>query len=239
LSPGQTVLDLGCGTGASTIRAAGIVGPAGHVTGIDISRLMLDRARARATRQRVANVAFTLADAQTHAFAPGSHHLMISRFGVMFFSDPAAAFANIARALSPGGRMLFACWAAMPANPWFMVPRDAAIARLGAPAPADPTAPGPFAFQDIARVTGLLRQAGLKEVQAEECAIALSPVGTASDAAALSVQIGAAARILQERGGTPDDVRAIEAEVARHLAAFDGPQGMRVPAAINLFSAVT
>jgi SAM-dependent methyltransferase len=238
LLPGQRVLDLGCGTGASTIRAAGIVGAAGHATGIDISHVMLDRAHIRAASAKATNVAFTLADAQTHPFAPAQYDIMISRFGMMFFNDPAAAFANIARAIRPGGRMVFAAWAAMPKNPWFTIPKDIAIARLGPPAPADPLAPGPFAFEDIARVSALMVRAGLRDVQADEVGIHLTPTGTASDAAAISSSVGPAVRILKERGGTPDDARAIEGVVAASFAAFDGPQGMRIPATINLFAAI-
>jgi SAM-dependent methyltransferase len=166
LKPGQGVLDLGCGTGASTIRAAGIVGPQGCAEGVDISTVMLDRARIRAYDSHATNVAFTLADAQTHRFSPAEFDIMISRFGMMFFNDPVAAFANIARAIRPGGRMVFAAWGPLPRNPWFLIPRDIAIARLGAPAPLDPSAPGPFAFADSARVIHLMAQAGLRDIHA-------------------------------------------------------------------------
>jgi SAM-dependent methyltransferase len=237
LKSGQSVLDLGCGTGASTLRAADLVGPQGGVEGIDISNVMLDRARIRAASAKAANVAFTLADAQTHPFAPAAFDLLISRFGMMFFNDPVAAFANIARAIRPGGRMVFAAWGPLPRNPWFLIPRDIAIARLGAPAPLDPSAPGPFAFADSARVTHLMAQAGLRDIHAEDLAINLAPHGTARDAAALSSHVGPAIRILRERGGTAADARAIEDEVARRFAAFEGSAALRIPAAITLFSA--
>ena len=108
---------------------------------------------------------FILADAQTHPFDPESFDAIISRFGLMFFDNPVAAFANMARGLKPDGRLVFAAWAPAAENPWFLIPRDAAIARLGKPAPADPFAPGPLAFQDMERVTKLMEQAGLRNVR--------------------------------------------------------------------------
>ncbi len=237
LEPGQSVLDLGCGTGASTLHAAGLVGPQGRVEGIDISQVMLDRARIRAATAHAGNAAFTLADAQTHPFAAAQYDILISRFGMMFFDDPVAAFANIARAIRPGGRMVFAAWGPLARNPWFLIPRDIAVTRLGAPAPPDPSAPGPFAFADSARVTGLMAQAGLRDIHADDLALDLAPQGTARDAAALSSHVGPAIRILRERGGTDADARAIEAVVARAFAAFEGPAGLRIPAVITLFTA--
>ena len=104
LQSGEHVLDIGCGTGASCLAASRLAGNAGHVTGLDIAAQLLDRARSRATDAGARNITFQLADAQTHAFTPASVDAVISRFGVMFFDDPVAAFANMARAIKPGGK---------------------------------------------------------------------------------------------------------------------------------------
>lgn len=238
LKAGERVLDIGCGTGASSLAAARAVGPEGAVEGLDISAQLLDRARARAAAEGLGNLAFTLGDAEVHAFPERRFAAAISRFGVMFFGDPTAAFANIARALRPGGRMIFVAWAGLAENPYFAVPREAAIRRLGAGAPAVPNAPGPLAFQDLERVAGLMSRAGLREVTAEAVPAHLSPRGSPGDVARLLTGVGPASRILKERGGSSEDAVAIAAEVAEAFAPYAMPDIVRIPATFNLFSAV-
>lgn len=237
LPRGARVLDIGCGTGASSLEAARAVGPEGHVTGADISPLMLARARERAAQAGLSNTAFISADAQTHPFAPATFDAMISRFGMMFFADPVAGFASIARALKPGAAMTFIAWGPLAANPWFAVPRAAAVERLGPPAPADPRAPGPMAFAEPEYVVDLLTQAGLAEAAAEEVTVMLTPAGTLAEVAAFATEVGPASRILREKEGTAEDARAIGAEVRRRLEPFVTGDGLHVPAALNLFTA--
>src|SRR5919202_367006 len=142
--PGEHVLDVGCGSGQTTLQLADAVGPDGRVVGVDVSSQLLAAAR---RRPRPANVAFEQADAQTYAFER-PFDAIYSRFGVMFFADPVAAFANLRRALKPGGRMAFVCWREEAANPMMTVPMAAAAKHLPPlPPPAqDAHAPGPFAF---------------------------------------------------------------------------------------------
>lgn len=166
-SPGERVLDVGCGCGQTTVDLARRVGPSGEVVGVDVSRPMLADAERRAAAAPEAPVRFLPADAQTHPFDPGAFDLVFSRFGVMFFEDPAAAFANLARALRPGGRIVFACWQALDRNAWMRVPVAVAARHLSLPAPGDPHAPGPFAFADAERLRGLVTAAGLADVVAE------------------------------------------------------------------------
>jgi len=157
--PGEHILDVGCGTGTSTIAIADAVGPDGSVVGCDISPTMIDAARVRAAEHRQISLAIT--DAQTDDLLQA--HLfdaVYSRFGVMFFTDPVAAFANIGTAVRSGGRLTFVCWQAEAANEWIALP--ARILRshatdLDVP-PAD--APGPFAFADSSRVGQILNDAG-------------------------------------------------------------------------------
>jgi SAM-dependent methyltransferase len=164
---GERVLDVGCGCGPTTLELARRVGAAGSVSGVDISRPMLAEARRRAAGTVGAAIDFTAADAQTHAFEAGAFDLIFSRFGVMFFEDPRAAFANLHRALRTGGRLAFACWQEPGRNPWMVVPAAAAAKHIALPPPADPHAPGPFAFADAERVRGIIESAGFERVSVE------------------------------------------------------------------------
>src|SRR5579872_1765214 len=145
LSPGQRVVDLGCGTGGTTLELAARVGSGGEVLGVDIAEGMLARARERVAEAGIENVTFERADVQVHPFGEGRFDRAYSRFGVMFFDDLVAAFANVRRSLRPGGLLSFACWQDVFANEWMLVPGLAALTALGlAPTPPDPEAPGPF-----------------------------------------------------------------------------------------------
>jgi len=237
LQAGERVLDIGCGTGASTLAAAGQVGPGGRVTGADISPVMLEAARRRADEAGCDTVDFLVADAQTHGFEPGAFDAIISRFGVMFFADPVAAFANMAQALRPGGRMHVICWSGMARNPWFSLPRQAAVDRLGEVAAGDPRAPGPTAFAELDYVRGILESAGLKAVTAEEVEVDLTPMGTVHEVAKFAVHLGPAARVLMEKGGTAEDKAAMVDALAGEFQAYATPEGVRVPAVLTLYGA--
>ena len=145
------VIDIGCGTGASTIEAARRA-PAGKVLGVDISHSLLVRAAKRAKTVGVQNASFLLADAQTHDFSPQHFDVLVSRLGMSFFSDTVAALKNLSNALSDHGKMVFVSWASVAQNPWFHIPKKAAEERLGVQPKGDPNAPGPTAFQDCKRV---------------------------------------------------------------------------------------
>lgn len=238
LQPGERVLDIGCGTGASTLAAAAAVGPDSRVTGADISPVMLEGARKRAAEAGCVTVDFVVADAQTHGFEPGAFDAMISRFGVMFFADSVAAFANMAKAMRPGGRMHFVCWSGLQENPWFSLPRQVAIDRLGATEPADPRAPGPMAFAEQDYVTGILERAGLAEVSSQEVSVDLTPLGSVEEVAKFAAHVGPASRILKEKEGTAEDARVIVEALSEKMQAFATPDGVRVPATLNLYSAI-
>jgi SAM-dependent methyltransferase len=154
------VLDVGCGCGAST-RAAGRCAADGDALGVDLSRRLLRRARQRAREEGLANVRFQHADAQVHAFARSAFDVAISRFGVMFFADPAAAFANVARALRPAGRLAMVCWADVVDNEWIAVPGAAVARHVDLPDLGYPGGPGPFSLADPDRLSATLGSAGL------------------------------------------------------------------------------
>ncbi|MGT2456378.1 class I SAM-dependent methyltransferase [Cupriavidus basilensis] len=155
----RRVLDVGCGTGGTTLAVARQLGAKGHCTGIDISEPMIAAARARA-RQEDTTASFIRADAQTHAFAPASFDMIISRLGVMFFDNPVLAFANLRRAASDDAGLRCLAWRSAAENP-FMTTAERAAAPLLPNLPArQPGAPGQFAFADRHRVASILEESG-------------------------------------------------------------------------------
>jgi SAM-dependent methyltransferase len=168
IASGERVLDVGCGCGQTTLEIARRVGASGFVRGLDISGPMLGDARRRAREAKLDHVDFVQADAQTHAFEDDPFDMIYSRFGVMFFADPPAAFANLRSALAPGGRLTFACWQGIAENPWMLVPIGAALQHVTIDAPPDPGGPGPFAFAESERVRHILDAAGYTDIRVED-----------------------------------------------------------------------
>ena len=211
IGAGDRVLDIGCGCGATTADIARRVGAQGAAVGIDVSAVMLERARTVAQDAGLTQARFEHADAQTHDFPPGAFTVLFSRFGVMFFSDPAAAFANLCPALQPGGRLGFVCWQAITENPWMLVPLAAAAQHITLPAPPPPGAPSPFAFADAARVRQILTQAGFVDVTITPHAEALT-VGASTD-------IDETVNFLLEMGPTGSALRQAPPEARPVVAA--------------------
>ncbi|MEU3555370.1 class I SAM-dependent methyltransferase [Streptomyces fragilis] len=162
---GERVLDIGCGAGTTTLLAARAATP-GDALGLDLSAPMLERARTRATEEGITDVSFEHGDAQVHPLTSGAFDVAISRFGIMFFDDPVAAFANIATALRPGGRIAFLSAAEPEGNQWLQ-----ALTALGDILPMQgfgaPGAPGMFSLADAGTATALLAEAGFQDVRAE------------------------------------------------------------------------
>ena len=225
LKPGERVLDIGCGAGATSLQLAEIVGPAGAVVGADISRPLLGVARGRS---KAANVSFVEADAQAYPFEAASFDAIFSRFGVMFFVDPTAAFTNLRRALKPGGRLGFVCWRTPPENPIMTAPMLAAAPFVGMPAPpADPFAPGPFAFADAERVKGILTAAGFQEVAHTPVEMKIGG-GDLDATLALALKVGPLGALLRDN---PDKREAAVGAVRDVLAAHQGPDGVKLDSA--------
>lgn len=162
IAPGERVLDIGCGNGITSRDAARAVGPSGEVLGIDLSGPMLARAEELAAQEGLRNVRFERGDAQVHPFEPAAFDLVISRFGVMFFEDPVAAFTNIASALRPAGRLAMLVWQSVAANEWIAVIGAALAVGRDLPVPP-PGAPSPFGLADTDYTSRVLTEAGFTD----------------------------------------------------------------------------
>jgi SAM-dependent methyltransferase len=218
--PAERVLDIGCGCGASTLALAAAVGATGEVLGIDVSAAMLARARERAIG--LAHVTFVEADAAKHAFAPRAD-LLFSRFGVMFFADPTAAFSNLQRALVPRGRVAFVCWRALGDNAWLDVPFVAAR-RIIPPAVTvpPPDAPGPLAFADPERVRHILERAGFAGVTLTPFDHVM-PLGDGKGLEAAvdqAITLGPTARLLDAANADDATLTQVRHEVRAALAPY-------------------
>lgn len=216
--PGERALDIGCGGGETTLDLSRAVAPDGAVVGVDLSAAMLAFAE---------RVRFVQADAEVHAFEPASFDIAFSRFGVMFFADPVAAFVNIHRSLKFGGRLAFVCWRALEENLLDRLPLEAALAHLPPQPAQDPNAPGPFSFANPDRVRDILTEAGFGEIEITACD---EQVGSGDVDAMLAVcsRIGALGKILREN----PELRATTLPAVRAaLAAHDGADGVKLNAA--------
>jgi SAM-dependent methyltransferase len=232
---GERVLDVGCGCGETTLEIAGRVAP-GSVLGADVSAMLLDIARASAKAAGIANASFAQVDAQTQDFEPASFDVLFSRFGVMFFDDPPAAFANLRKALKAGARLAFCCWRTPPENEWMSLPLRAAAHLLPPMPPGDPNAPGPFAFADKARVLGILDRAGFADIAIEPLDMEIG-ADSLEDSVTMSLRIGPLGSTLR-RLEAPDQLkRDVENALRDALAPHLKGGVIRLPAAVWIVSA--
>ena len=228
---GEHVIDIGCGTGGTTAALAHAVGIAGHVLGVDISETLVEAARAH----RLENATFVVGDAATHPFKAESYDLVFSRFGVMFFADPVAAFRNIRRALKPTGRLVF-----MPGARRRRIPgarcrparRNPSCRRMPRPGPEDP---GQFSFGERARVERILGEAGFQKLRLEPIDRQIWMGPSVADVLAGAGRFGPLARAFA--GAEPAAIEKAKQAIAQALAPHEGPDGVRLPGACWLVQA--
>jgi SAM-dependent methyltransferase len=229
LSATGRVLDVGCGTGALT-RSTARLAVDGQATGVDLSPRMVAAAREITDAEGPINASFEDVDAQSHEFLVDGFDTLVSRFGVMFFDDPVGAFANLHRAVRPGGRVAFACWQGFVDNEWLQVPGEAVASEVGHPlvpardGPDGPDAPGPFSLADPDRVRRVLTDAGYDAVTLDAIGGPML-VGTDVDD---SVSYLSGNRLVHDMldGQDPDAVERALAAVRDALAAHAGPHGV-------------
>lgn len=229
------VLDVACGNGQTTRLAAGMASR-WHVLGVDLSGPMVRQARALAAEEGIGNVLFEQGDAQVHPFPPGQFDVAISRGGVSFFADPIAAFANIASALRPGGRLAFVCLQDMRRQEWFTVFLTALLGRAPEPDPADPYAPGMFSLTDPERVRSVLTQAGFADIALAPVEVPMTYGPNAASAAEMFVSTGPARFRL--RDADPETKARALQTVTAALRPYEGPDGVRMRGAFWCVSAL-
>lgn len=226
LQPGERVLDVGCGCGQTSLELAESVGLNGSVLGIDLSQPMLARARERRDERKLTNLEFLHADAQTHRFEREHFDLIFSRFGVMFFENPVAAFTNLHSAVRSDGRLCFVCWQTLEKNEWVRIPLMAATKHIAPPAPASPDAPGPFSFANPDRVRSILETAGFTDItiESQEAVLTMGGTATVDEAVEFVMEIGPIARLL---GDASADARArVVEELCIALAPYAAREGV-------------
>jgi SAM-dependent methyltransferase len=236
LTGGESVLEIGCGTGALTAPLATAVGEHGRVVAVDISEPMLGAARKRVDESGLGNITLLHGDAQVFPFEPAAFDLATSRMGVMFFADPAAAFRNIGGALKPGGRLAFACWASLAENRHWLVSYDIALRHLGPPAPAPTNEPSPLAFAEPDYVRGVLAAAGFAEIAIERAHPTIIG-GSPEEEARQALMMGPTARLIEEKQPAEETRQTIAREIEAAFLAEAAPGPIRLAATIFLVAA--
>jgi len=226
LTPGERVLDIGCGQGTTTVEAARQTAPSGEVLGVDISGPLLQEARRRAREGGVGNVDFVQADAQVYPFGEAAFDAVISRFGVMFFDDHDTAFANFATAVRPGGRLAIVCPAEPLQSEWIRIAFTAVAPHVGLPDLGPAGAPGTFAFADSDRLAATILRAGFRDVSIEAV---IRPIRLGDDVLDVAAFVTSLPEGRQLLAGKPDaKVAAAADSLKTAFAPHAGPGGVIV-----------
>ena len=237
--PGERVIDLGCGSGTTLMELARRVGPGGYVLGADISKQSVEKAQQRIAAAGLSHAEVALADISSHRFAPNSFDLAFSRFGIMFFTDPTATFANLRSALKPGGRLALAVFRTAQENRWSTAPAAAVRHLLPPVTPPAPEEPGMFSWADPARVHRILEGAGFRDVSLtpHNPPLLLAGPGGAVEAADFAMTFGPVARAASS--GLLQQPQAVRAALEAFFQSQDSPQGILLPGAIWIVGART
>ena len=236
ITPGETILDVGCGGGITSLALAEQTGPTGKVLGIDVSAIILDVAKKRG--KDVKNIEFKLGDAGRDDLGEGTFDLVTSRFGLMFFDRPVEAFRNLRRMLKPDGRMVFICWRTFAENPWMAEPAAAVFSVIpppeNPPAP-EPDDPGPFSLGERERLRFVLEKAGLRDITLAALDTEMN-LGDMDEAVYMASQIGPAARAIGD--ATEEKRTAAENAIQKMLDQYQTADGVILSGACWMVSAV-
>jgi SAM-dependent methyltransferase len=244
LRPGMRVLDVGCGTGPTTVQAATLVRPGGHVTGVDVSADVIAAAQQRHAGDRDPHtkpIEWLVANVDHHAFEPASFDAIISRFGVMFFADPVVAFGRLAKACRPGGQLVVAVWLDLHRSPFFGTPYDIAVDALvqtNAVYSPVPAAFGPSSLGDADLVRSILASVGWSEITTEEDFRILYPGGPGTPAQAVEsvLNLGHVAQLVQSQ--PPEVMEAVRAAMTADFERRHDGTGVALPGGFMIVSAV-
>jgi ubiquinone/menaquinone biosynthesis C-methylase UbiE len=226
---GDLVMDVGCGGGITSIKLAEQVGESGKVLAIDVSEQIIAIGKSRGAA--ISNLDFHLGDAATVNLGDAEFDLITSRFGVMFFDDPIAAFSNMHRALKTSGRLVFLCWRTIEENPWLGEPAAAAFEILPPPADADmpdPTSPGPFSLGNPEHLKNILESAGFNNIDLQSVDMNM-PMGHMDDAVPFLMKLGPAADAVKE--ATDEEKAAVAVAIRKIMEKYDTSNGVCAPSA--------
>jgi ubiquinone/menaquinone biosynthesis C-methylase UbiE len=234
---GERVIDIGCGSGTTVLELAARVGPSGYVLGADVSKLSVAKARERIAAATVHQAEIMLCDVSTHIFPANSFDLVFSRFGVMFFADPVATFANIRKAMKSDGRLALAVFRTPQENKWATAALAAVRHLLPPITPPGPEEPGEFSWADAARVHRILETAGFEDISLmpHDPAMPLAGGGGAAEAASFTFRVGPVVRAMSD--ASEQQKKEVRSVLEAFFTSHEGPQGVVLPGAIWVVTA--
>lgn len=234
----KNIIDIGCGGGVTTFEIAKSIGTGGSIIGVDISQSLITDCSNRADNQGIKNIEFVCGDAASIELPKEWADLIISRFGVMFFNDPVAAFTHIAKSLTPYGALAFSCWAPLPENPW-MNKLLTILGKYTALPKPEPGAPGPFAYSNPDYIRSILTSAGYKniDVKAWSGELLIGMPGMSPEEAARFL-FSSSSLVRAVKNNIVDQEAIIFAEFTQELATYFKNGGVYMPARSWIISAV-
>jgi len=234
---GDHVLDIGCGCGETSIDISRQVGSEGYVHGLDISGLLVDKAMANKALAEAKNITFHLGDAQKFNFDKALSDLVFSRFGMMFFDDPVAAFSNMRQALKVNGRLAFACWNSVKDNEWVRLSLDVVGRHLALPQPAEIGEPGPFSLADPQRIYRILDDAGFSHIEIEQFNTPVIIGSKVEETCHFLTQMGPAGSVISEAEADESIIANIFADLHEELMPHKTEKGVILNAAAWIVTA--